>query len=172
MGKRKDFIELYDLIENTGFLFNPVVTYSGSFLLRTGSISSGMTYDAGKDVFVLNSKVVNGKNLYQVFINRYFVSSFGNPPAKAITPAIIPVLMSEMNENGDGRTVKFSYTPTLLLLLEDFNLICEVPEDEAELALYVKGKVKEKRDKMFDVLRNWDKSPYYEEMKNRYEPYG
>jgi len=172
MGKRKDFIELYDLIENTGFLFNPVVTYSGSFLLRTGSISSGMTYDAGKDVFVLNSKVVNGKNLYQDFINRYFVSSFGNPPAKAITPAIIPVLMSEMNENGNGRTVKFSYTPTLLLLLEDFNLISEVPEDEAELALYVKGKVKEKRDKMFDVLRNWDKSPYYEEMKNRYEPYG
>lgn len=172
MAKRRDFFELYELIEQTGFLFNPIITYTGSFLLRTGSLTGALTYERDKDVFVINSKVENGKNKYEEFCNKYFVNNFGNPPSKGIAPAITPVLMSEMNSDGHGRTVKFSYTPTLLILLEDSSLVTEAPDSEAELALYVAQQIKVKRDKMFNVLRLWDKSPYYEELRNRYESHG
>lgn len=172
MAKRRDFIDLYNLIESNGFLFNPIVTYSGSFFLRTGSINSSMVYDANKDIFVLNSKIVDGKNLYQEFVNKYFVSSFGSPLSSGIASIIVPVLISEMNADGYGRSVRFSYTPTFLLLLEDFSYISEAPDNESELALYVKGKIKEKRDKMFNILRLWDKSPYYAEMKEKYKKFG
>ena len=172
MKKRREFIELYELVENTGFLFNPVITYSGSFLLRTGSLTANSMYDPNKDIFMINSKIVDGKNKYKEFVDKYFVSSFGNPPSKGIQPAITPVLISEMNEEGTGRYVKFSYTPTLLMLLEEPSLMVGAPDDESELALYVKDHVKIKRDKMFDVLRKWEESPYYEEMKVRYENYG
>ena len=49
---------------------------------------------------MINSKVVDGKNKYKEFVDKYFVSSFGNPPSKGIQPAITPVLISEMNEDG------------------------------------------------------------------------
>ena len=61
MAKRRDFFELYELIEQTGFLFNPIITYTGSFLLRTGSLTGVLTYEEDKDTFVINSKVENGK---------------------------------------------------------------------------------------------------------------
>ena len=73
MKKRREFIELYELIENTGFLFNPVITYSGSFLLRTGSLTANSMYDPNKDIFMINSKVVDGKNKYKEFVDKYFV---------------------------------------------------------------------------------------------------
>lgn len=172
MAKRRDFFELYELIEQTGFLFDPIITYTGSFLLRTGSLTGALTYEEDKDVFFINSKVEDGKNKYREFCNKYFVSSFGNPPSKGIAPAITPLLMSEMNEDGHGRTVKFSYTPTLLILLEDPSLVTDAPDTEPELALYVKDQIKIKRDKMFNVLRLWDKSEYYEELRDRYESHG
>ena len=172
MAKRRDYFELYELIEQTGFLFNPIITYTGSFLLRTGSLTDILSYDSKKDVFVINSKVVDGKNKFIEFCNNNFVHKFGNPPSKGIEPAITPVLMSEMNPDGHGRRVKFSYTPTLLILLEDPTLVVDAPEDEAELALYVKSQIKIKRDKMFDVLRLWDKSEHYEELRDRYESHG
>ena len=53
MKKRREFIELYELVENTGFLFNPVITYSGSFLLRTGSLTANSMYDSNKDIFMI-----------------------------------------------------------------------------------------------------------------------
>ena len=172
MAKRRDFFELYELIDQTGFLFNPIITYTGSFLLRTGAFNEAIMYEQDKDVFVLNSKMENGKNKYVEFCNKYFVSSFGNPPSKGIAPAITPVLVSEMNADGHGRSVKFSYTPTLLILLEDYSLVADAPDSEPELALYVKDQIKIKRDKMFNVLRLWDKSPYYEELRDRYESHG
>ena len=171
MAKRRDFVELYDLIENNGFLFNPLITYSGSFFLRTGSLANNTFYNANQDVFVLNSKVQDGKNMYQEFVDKYFVVHF-NDVIRGIKRAITPVLMSEMNEDGIGRSVRFSYTPTLLFLLEDRNLMLEAPENESELALYVKDHVKKRRDKMIDVLRNWEKSPYFREMQDRYEGSG
>ena len=172
MAKRRDFFELYELIEQTGFLFNPIITYTGSFLLRTGSLTGVLTYEEDKDTFVINSKVENGKNKYKEFCNKHFVHKFGNPPSKGIAPAITPILMSEMNPDGHGRSVKFSYTPTLLVLLEDPTLVVGAPDSEPELALYVKDQIKIKRDKMFNVLRLWDKSPYYEEIRDRYESHG
>lgn len=171
MAKRKDFVELYDLIENTGFLFNPLITYSGSFFLRTGSLTGNAFYNPDHDVFILNSRVQDGKNMYQEFVNKYFVRHF-NDVIKGIKRAITPVLMSEMNEDGIGRSVKFSFTPTLVMLLEDPSLMLEAPENESDLCLYVKDHIKKKRDKMIDVLRNWEKSPYFKEMKDRYEGSG
>lgn len=172
MAKDRNFVELYELLERTGFVFNPIITYAGSYFFKTGSLSDILRYSAGQDVFVLNSKNDNGKNRYIEFCRKNFVNVFGNPPSKAIAPAIIPLLMSDMKEDGRGREVKFSYTPTLLVLLEDAELVSDAPDDEVQLALYVKDQIKNRRDKMFNVLRMWDKSPYYKEFKEKYESHG
>lgn len=170
--KKRDFSNFYKLVDEIGFLFDPMITYAGSFFLRTGTNNSNLYYEQDKDVFFLNSKVIDGVNKYAKFMEKNFVNEFGNPPNKAIMPAIHPILISEMNDDGCGRNVRFSYALTLYLLLEDSSLISDAPDNDSELALYVKKHVKIKRDKMIDVLRKWDKSVYYEEMKKRYEPYG
>ena len=170
--KKRDFTNFYNLVDEIGFLFDPIITYSGSFFLRTGTDNADLYYDQSKDIFFLNSKEENGENKYAKFVEKNYVNNFGNPPNKAIMNAIHPVLISEMNPDGCGRTVKFSYALTLYLLLEDSSLIIDTPDNDSDLALYVKKHVKIKRDKMIDVLRKWEESPYYEEMKSRYEPYG
>lgn len=170
--KKRDFTNFYKLVDDIGFLFNPIITYSGSFFLRTGTDNSSLYYDKSKDVFFLNSIMENGENKFEKFMEKYFINDFGNPPNKAIMPAIHPVLISEMNQDGHGRVVRFSYASTLYLLLEDSSLIVDAPDNDAELALYVKAQVKKKRDKMSNVLRLWNDSEYYEEMKERYESNG
>lgn len=159
---------LHKELQEQGLFVNPLLSYSGSYFFQNFDCAFHQ-YDPKKDILWLNAKVQNGKNLYEEFVNKYFYDVLDLDIPKSLRQAFYPVIESDLSKDGKGRYLHFNYVPSLWNILEDVSLIPTIPIDEVELAKYVKKHLIQKRNQMIDVIQNWEKSPYYEEVKQRFD---
>ena len=62
-------------LETAGYVFNPMISYEGDFSLNLPVVNSddeefvSYDYSLDNDILFLNSKIVDGKNMYEEFIH-------------------------------------------------------------------------------------------------------
>ena len=125
------------------------------------------------DLFIDNSKVVNGVNLYKKFLDDYYFrkldDAFGNYSYRVCAPKIVVM------QNDQGSKVKFSIvhfmTDVLRSLIFPSFVAKELGTYEKieELETDFKEILRNERKRLTDVLKNKENSPYYEEFKRSRE---
>ena len=145
-------------------LFDPKIIKYDFFILNG--------YDA-EDLFMDNSKVVNGVNLYQEYLLKNYFSkldnAFGGYKYRAATPKIA------LCQTENGTTLKFSFSQFLMDILKSFVLISDINKiidgfnsiEDVEDSF--KDLLREERKRYLDVYHNMEDSPYYEKCYELYK---
>lgn len=168
---KTDYQLLHKELQEKGLFVNPLLSYSGSYFFQ--NLDFGFRfYDAQKDILWLNSNTQNGKNMYEEYVNKYFYGAMDSNLPHSIRQSFYPLVESDLDKEGKGRYLRFCYVPSLWNLFEDMNLLTDAPTDEVELAKYVKKILIQKRNQMNDVLKNGNKSAFYESVKHRFDSQG
>ena len=111
-------------------IINPILTFEGDLSL---SDITKNEYDITKDLFYINSLVdKDGKNKFEEFLNKYFYEKLEiNRLSKSVKELTIPLLLTSLNKDKDGRHLRFDYYYLIYNLLEDKKLYTEeVRKDE------------------------------------------
>lgn len=84
-------------------IINPAQIFNGDIAFYEVDKSNPL-YDMSKDIFYLNAIEENGNNKYESFLNKYFYSKIGTDRIKKEARSLFnPLLITKMNEAGDGR---------------------------------------------------------------------
>ncbi len=142
-----------------GFSVDPLFMDEYGILLYDRDISE---YQESIDMFILNSKVKNGKNLYKEFQKKYCYSMFDKDVLKEYKQYIIPAVGTEIYE-GRVRLV-FLTNPQALYFAEKNNLYYDnnnyrISEVYKDLFKTLDDKIK----KCEDIITYREKSKYYKD---------
>lgn len=178
MGKVNQ--ENYNLFLNEAEKYNfinPMLPFSGDFYLCDDINTRTGAYDQEKDMWYINAKEdKNGNNLYGKLVKDYFYYGLSEEWFTGNSKKIMmPVLESVPSNDGSNRFLRFSYLFTLISLSHQKasdNNLDNFKMDELELAENVRNEMKEIRKMHSDVLKNGINSPYYNDIKARFDSYG
>jgi hypothetical protein len=122
-------------------------------------------YQESIDMFILNSKVKNGKNLYKEFQKKYCFNMFDKDVLKNYKEYIIPVVGTEVFE-GKVRLV-FLTNPQVLFFAEKNNLHYDINDYKvSEVYNDLFKTLDDKILKCNDIITNREKSKYYKDSIN------
>jgi hypothetical protein len=165
-------MKLSDIFD-INMLFHPPIFYGGDWYL---------TRDVGNenDHFSQNARIVNGKNLYEEFLeNNYYKEMENILKSSSLAHGLKPRILSTDSYIGTARGVYFSYAHLLSLYLQGRtseeiekigSALKEATNVEA-LAQIVKEFLREDRKDYSDVSRDGNKSPKYEKIFSEYNTY-
>ncbi len=154
-------------------IINPLITFDGDYIFGDNSFKD-FEYNSAHDMLVLNSLVdEKGNNKYQSLIDRKLLFNFHAPEyAPYINKFINPLLVNMMNKEGDGRHLEFSLLATIYNIMEDKSIFANgVDKSEDDFANMCLNYYKELRTKLRDVLKNKEESPYYDDIKFRFDSF-
>lgn len=142
-----------------GFSVDPLFMEEYGILLYDRAIQD---YQESIDMFILNSKVKNGKNLYKEFQKKNFYNNFDKDILRNYKDYIVPVVGTEVFE-GKIRLV-FLTNPQILYIAEKNNLTYD--EDNyrvKEVYKDVFNALDRKINICNDIIENREKSKHYKD---------
>lgn len=169
-----DSMKLKDILPSEE-LFHPQTFYEGEWLL--GGPNS---LDGEKDILILNAKKINGKNMYEEFLEKYFYTPISDIIGSvSMSRVFFPrILLTEKNEK---RQVLFSLPIFLCQQLagllnaskatEEFLELGSQESSEKDWVTFIKGELKKERKFYYDVFKNGNKSSNYAQVYQLYLDY-
>lgn len=154
--------KLVEKMFKIGFSVDPLFMDEYGILLYDRDVTQ---YQESIDMFILNSKVKNGKNLYKEFQKKYCFNMFDKDVLKNYKEYIIPVVGTEVFE-GKVRLV-FLTNPQVLFFAEKNNL--HYDEEDYRISDVYNDLFKTLDDKIIkcdDIIKNREKSKYYKDSIN------
>ena len=167
-----EYKEFHKVMEEYDFI-NPLMCYEGSFPLNDTIPETGPYYDKNLDILWLNSKKNSaGKNLYELFCERYFfspvISTYENVSNRSLL-AFYPMINSELDDDRKGRHIEFSYHYTLLNMIEGGCNIDPSIEDCFEISNIVKDYLIKERNSISAYLRGDATSEQLDRVNRRFK---
>ncbi|MBQ8659558.1 MAG: hypothetical protein IJ475_01805 [Bacilli bacterium] len=167
-----EYKEFHKVMEEYDFI-NPLMCYEGSFPLNDTIPETGPYYDKNLDILWLNSKKNSaGKNLYELFCERYFfspvISTYENVSNRSLL-AFYPMINSELDDDRKGRHIEFSYHYTLLNMVEGGCNIDPSIEDCFEISNIVKDYLIKERNSISAYLRGDATSEQLDRVNRRFK---
>lgn len=157
-------------LETAGYVFNPMISYEGDFSLNLPVASSdddefiNGDYSLDNDILFLNSKVVDGKNMYEEFIKKSARRAFGVSPVADLYAKNFGAIVSTIDDNLKSRHIEFDFALFLMSLLKNQDVAFDMEFSEQELLDYVKEELRSRRKKIFNVIRLGRESEFYTEV--------
>ena len=112
-------------LETAGYVFNPMISYEGDFSLNLPVVNSddeefiSYDYSLDNDILFLNSKIVDGKNMYEEFIKKSARRAFGVSPVADLYAKNFSAIVSTIDDNLKSRHVEFDFALFLMSLLKN-----------------------------------------------------